>query len=135
MPDDQAFIYARNSDGSVDNTKVVGYGGAKRENVVIPNSVTTIGNNAFYKNDLTSVVIPNSVTTIGSYAFYGNQLTSVTIPNSVTNIGGAAFSDNQLTSVLINGKRSTNDFASYGWGVFGWADGYNDVNIKWEPNN
>ena len=39
-----------------------------------------------------SVTIPNSVTSIGNYAFYGcSNLTSVTIPNSVTSIGYDAF--------------------------------------------
>ena len=42
---------------------------------------------------LTSVTIPNSVTTIGDNAFnWCTGLTSVTIPNSVTSIGSHAFS-------------------------------------------
>ncbi|WP_242403069.1 leucine-rich repeat protein, partial [Prevotella scopos] len=43
-------------------------------------------------SSLTSVTIPNSVTTIGDNAFIGcSSLTSVTIPNSVTRIGSEAF--------------------------------------------
>jgi len=59
--------------------------------VIIPNSITTIGNYAFAINQLTNVVISNSVTSIGHYAFAANKLTSVTIPNSVTSIGDCAF--------------------------------------------
>ena len=50
----------------------------------------------FYINDqeIKDLVIPNSVTSIGSSAFYRcSKLTSVTIPNSVTSIGNYAFSD------------------------------------------
>ena len=61
--------------------------------VTIPNSVTSIRNEAFHGcKALWSVTIPNSVTSIGSDAFhYCSALTSVTIPNSVTSIGSRAF--------------------------------------------
>ena len=70
----------------------------------IPDSVTSIGDHAFYECDsLTSVNIPNSVTTIGYAAFTScYSLTSVTIGDSVTSIGNYAFQGcNSLTSVNI----------------------------------
>ncbi len=73
----------------------------KISSVVIPNSVTSIGDFAFQFNKLTSVTIPNSVTTIGGHAFGINELESVTIPNSVITIGNSTFSGNKLESVTI----------------------------------
>ena len=100
LPDEDAFIYKRNNDGSIDNTTIISYGG-KNKSPIIPDTVTSIGNAAFFDNQLTSVTIPSSVTSIGSDAFKKNQLTSVTIPDTVTSIGVYAFYDNQLTSVTI----------------------------------
>ena len=72
--------------------------------VVIPDSVTSIGEYAFYNcSGLTSVTIPDSVTSIGDYAFCNcSGLKAVTIGNGVTNIGGRVFEGcSGLTSVTI----------------------------------
>ncbi len=72
--------------------------------VTIPDSVTTIGEEAFANcTSLTSVLIPSSVTAIGDCAFRNcTSLTSVSIPNSVTEIGATAFANcTSLTNVTI----------------------------------
>ena len=84
-----------------DNT-LIAYANASGTTYTIPDSVTTIGDEAFYSCDsLTSVTIPNSVTTIGNEAFCScYSLTSITIPDSVTTIGREAFFNcRSLTSV------------------------------------
>lgn len=72
---------------------------------------------ALYLNGslLKELVVPNSVTSIGSYAFYGYEsLTDVTIGNGVTGIGSHAFQGcDSLTNVIIG-----NDVASIGWYAF-----------------
>lgn len=75
--------------------------------IIIPNSVTSIGDHTFAGcTNLTSVTIPDSVTSIGTFAFSNcSRLTSVTIPDSVTSIGDFAFSDcSNLKSLIFKGK-------------------------------
>ena len=72
--------------------------------MTIPDSVTSVGDYAFYNcSSLASVTIPDSVTSIREYTFYGcSSLASVTIPNSVSSIGDYAFeSCSSLASVTI----------------------------------
>ena len=98
-------------------TTLIKYPKGKQGAYIIPNSVTSIGERAFYDCDaLTSITIPNSVTSIGDYAFSCcRALTSVTIPNSVTSIGDGAFRwCRALTSVTIpNSVTSIGDYAFY----------------------
>lgn len=61
-------------------------------NLIIEDGVTSIGSYVFMDcNYLTSVSIPNSVISIGSDAFHGCALASITIPQSVTSISGNPF--------------------------------------------
>ena len=98
-----------------DKTELIQYPvGNKRTEYKIPDSVTSIGDSAFYNTGLTSITIPDSVTSIGDSAFYHcTRLTSVTIPDSVTSIGDRAFSGcYRLTSVTIpNSVTSIGDSA------------------------
>ncbi len=85
-------------------TTLIQYPARKQGEYVIPNSVTSIVDYAFYGcSGLTSLTIPNSITSIVDYAFSGcSSLTSITIPNSVTNIGKEAFAGcSSLSSVTI----------------------------------
>lgn len=67
----KAFIYENQVLFNKDKTTLIAYR-SKEKNYIIPNSVTYIGNDAFFDcKSLTSINIPNSVTNIGNRAFYG----------------------------------------------------------------
>ena len=103
------------------------YGCESLTSVTIPSSVTSIGGFAFrYCFNLKSVTIPDSVTSIGEEAFGGcHSLTSVTIPSSVTSIGGSAFYGcSSLTSITI-----PNSITSIGWRVFEHCSSLTSVTI------
>ena len=98
--------------------------------ITIPNSVTTIGEDAFANcSGLTSINIPNSVTTIGEGAFrHCSSLTSVTIPNSVTSIGNNVFRDcSGLTSIII-----PNSVTTISMGAFFYCSSLTNITI---PNS
>ena len=78
--------------------------GKEMKKLVIPNSVTSLGDRAFEGcSALTSVTIPNSVKSVGVNTFMNcSRLTSITVPNSVTSIGEGAFLGcTGLTSIII----------------------------------
>lgn len=91
------------SDFRIENGELVEYTG-KGGDVVIPDSVTSIGDRAFYDcHRLTSISIPDSVTSIGKEVFSNcSSPTSISIPDSVTSIGEEAFFGcSSLTSITI----------------------------------
>ena len=97
-------------------------------NSFIPNSVTSIEDEAFYScGGLTSIEIPNSVTSIGDFAFWSCiDLTSIEIPNSVISIGVSAFASCfGLTSVSIG-----NSVTFIGESAFEWCSGLTSVTIS-----
>ena len=104
--------------------------GSEITELVIPNSITSISDFAFYGcSDLKSVTIPTSMTNIGTAAFYDcNRLTTLNIPNSVTSIGQQAFERcTGLTSVTI-----PNSLTSIGDMLFRYCTGLTSVTI---PNS
>ena len=79
---------------------------------VIPEGVTAIDSQAFYRGSiaaLTSVTFPSTLETIGTFAFWQVPLTSITIPGKVTSIQDRAFADSpSLTNItFLNGTATT----------------------------
>ena len=72
--------------------------------IKFPLSLKTIGTSAFSVNDIKTIVIPPSVTDIGNCAFSTcNKLKSVILPSGITSISEGAFCD-------VKGKIEINTF-------------------------
>ena len=94
MPSNTSIVLKEGTLGIGDSAFFGSFFGCKGlTSITIPDSVTSIGENAFgYCTNLADVIISNNVASIGSNAFqYCIGLTSVTIGNGVTSIGEDAF--------------------------------------------
>ena len=83
--------------------------GCKNSIVPTDGSVTSIGNNAFYRREgLVSITIPNSVVSIGDYALFAcKDLKSITIGSGVAAIGNQALSAcSSLESIMVDGENT-----------------------------
>ena len=95
--------------------------------VVIPDSVTSIGNDAFsFCSSLSHVKISSSVTRIGACAFVGcSSLTKVEIPDSATSIGDSAFAD----CISLTQVRIPHSVSRIQWCVFQGCSSLTEVKI------
>lgn len=87
--------------------------------ITIPNTVTSIGDNAFQNTAITSIVIPSSVTSIGIAAFAScHFLQSVSLPDGLSEINMSMFNGCiSLSSVTI----PNNVVSIRQWAFFGTA--------------
>ena len=85
--------------------------------ISIPDLITNISDNMFYYcSNLTSVAIPNSVTGIGFEAFQGCGFTSFTIPTNVNSIGSYVFAQCfSLTNISIPSSISYLGMCAFAW--------------------
>ncbi len=127
---------------------------AKLVSVVLPQSVTTIGQQSFSHSSLQGVVIPDSITSIGFDAFaYCDQLSKVVIGSEVKNIQQGAFYESPVKDAYVKATtppsianylfsshptihvyaESLADYEASGWAEFGTLVGDLDDAIFTEP--
>ena len=112
------FIYDNKVLFNKDKSKIITFRDKNTTSYVIPDSVTSIENGAFYGcSFLNSVLIPKSVISIGEGAFeFCSSLSSVVLPDGVTSIGKSAFRGcRSLSDIVIpDGVTSIGDYAFNG---------------------
>ena len=99
--------------------------------ILLPNSITIIGERAFADNRINHLTLPSGLKSIEYRAFQTNRIQEVIIPDSVDNLGELAFGGNPLRKVFTG-----NGVTIIPHGAFGWnseqglaADGKNTVII------
>ena len=76
--------------------------------VSLPNSLRSIGGDAFAGTNLTEIILPEGLLSIGNGAFWGvTSLRSITIPASLTSLGSRCFAYNELESLTVAEGSST----------------------------
>ena len=104
------------------------------ENLILPNTLITIGEEMFYQSKLKTVVIPANATTIGNSAFEQcASLISIDIPANVETIGTAVFwGCSSLTTVTFEKgsqlKTIGGGSSSY-YGVFSYCTALTSIEI------
>ena len=104
----------------------VAFGGQGATEVILPDTVTYIGNSAFRAmRQLKSIVIPENVTVLDNEAFsYCTSLTQVTLPESLESIGRNIF---YRTPYYDNTENWDNGLLYYGTYLLDSDDSYTDV--------
>ena len=107
-----------------DETQITGYkeedsdSNACSLDVVIPDGVISIEDEAFEDKGLTSVTFSPTLTSIKANAFKDNDLMDITIPETVAEIGADAFTGNSFSShVYIPNESATVDDMAFDSGV------------------
>ena len=87
------FIYDNKVLFDKDKSKIIAFRDKNTTSYVIPDSVNSIGDRAFWNcHSLKRLVLPDSVSSIGDWAFWNcRSLTDIVIPDSVNSIGDRAF--------------------------------------------
>ena len=114
----EGLLFVENSDGL--SYSLAGKGDCNDIDIVVPLSyngkpITAISDNAFEDESIRSIVLPNSITKIGQKAFYFClQLESVNIPNDTVSIGSTAFCGcKKITKIHIPSKVSDIGFLAF----------------------
>ena len=112
------FVYEDGILFNKDKSRIISFRNQNIKSYVIPSSVTSIGDSAFYRCiSLSEIVIPPSVASIGDWAFsWCISLSEIVIPSSVTSIGDSAFlCCASLSEIFIpSNVTSIGDWAFYG---------------------
>ena len=89
------------------------------KHMVLPKSLSALGERAFQLSSLETINIPEGLSEIKPYTFWGSKLKSIEIPHNITTIGDRAFAlaDSLTKVVLHEGLKKIYGDAFHGTGL------------------
>lgn len=93
--DGNNYTVVRATNGAFQNTDIT--------SIILPNSITSLGNNCFQNCiKLTSVKLPDNITSLGDYTFsICSKLSSIKLPDSLTSLGKFCFALCNITKLTL----------------------------------
>ncbi len=123
---DEAFVYGRNADGTINYTILNSYAGKWREVLNIPNTVKILPYYSLRYAKASTINLPEGLKIIRNQALMNTRAT-VNIPSTIESIESNAFS--QTTgNITINIKRKENAIEGAPWGA-------TNATVNWIGNN
>lgn len=113
-----------------DGTSLIAYPKAKGAYYEIPAGTVTIADGAFRYADLMGVVIPDTVTGLGAQAFHGEKFTSLTIPASVSRFDGSALGHTSCAINVTKGSAAEQYLLSLNYWSYNYTENTPADNIR-----
>ena len=103
--------------------------------ITLPNTLSTIGNGAFFGNAITSISLPDSVSEIHCDVFRNNNLSSASFGTGVSLIGPGSFLGNSLTAAVLPNQNVSLFSTSFDSGVSLTTSGGESISTDALPSN
>ena len=93
---------------SKDGSVLISFPTGVDSDFIVPESVVTIADNAFYGTNVETVTLGSHVASVGDYAFEYSEINGITFNETLTTIGGYAFCNcRNLSSLVLPESLST----------------------------
>lgn len=123
----EAFVYGRKSDGTIDYTTLNSYAGRSPSNFVLPGTIKTIAYYALRGLNVETLNLPGGIETLEAYSLMQLKATTLNIPSSIKNI--AKYAINESANVkTINIDRKINTISGAPWGA-------TNTTVNWTGTN
>ena len=99
--DGNNYVVIRVTNGAFQNTDIT--------SIILPNSITSLGNNCFEKcNNLISVKLPDNITSLGDNTFSScSKLSSIKLPDTLTSLGEFCLAFCNITKLTLPNSITT----------------------------